>query len=349
MNDTPNMTNANVTGTNATSTNAAAASSPPAEKITQASKVLRAIHGQMCGAIVGQDAIISQVLIGLVAGGHVLIEGVPGLGKTLLVKALAKTFDGQFSRIQFTPDLMPSDITGHTLFDAKSGEFRTRQGPVFTNLLLADEVNRAPAKTQSALLEVMQETQVTIEGHHYPLSMPFMVLATQNPIEQEGTYPLPEAQLDRFLLKIRIDYPTVADEAAMVRANTSMSVADKLDVDKVMTVVKPETIIALQQVAAAMLVEDSVLEYAVRLTRATRDFPVRAAGAGPRGAMSRVRAARAYALMAGRGFVTPDDVKEVSLAVMRHRVRASPEMEIEGRNVDYVLSELFSQVEAPRV
>jgi len=329
MNDTPNMTNANVTGTNATSTNAAAASSPPAEKITQASKVLRAIHGQMCGAIVGQDAIISQVLIGLVAGGHVLIEGVPGLGKTLLVKALAKTFDGHFSRIQFTPDLMPSDITGHTLFDAKSGEFRTRQGPVFTNLLLADEVNRAPAKTQSALLE--------------------MVLATQNPIEQEGTYPLPEAQLDRFLLKIRIDYPTVADEAAMVRAITSMSVADKLDVDKVMTVVKPETIIALQQVAAAMLVEDSVLEYAVRLTRATRDFPLLAAGAGPRGAISLVRAARAYALMAGRGFVTPDDVKEVSLAVMRHRVRASPEMEIEGRNVDYVLSELFSQVEAPRV
>ncbi|MCA3034921.1 MAG: AAA family ATPase, partial [Rhodocyclaceae bacterium] len=257
------MTNANVTGTNATSTNAAAASSPPAEKITQASKVLRAIHGQMCGAIVGQDAIISQVLIGLVAGGHVLIEGVPGLGKTLLVKALAKTFDGHFSRIQFTPDLMPSDITGHTLFDAKSGEFRTRQGPVFTNLLLADEVNRAPAKTQSALLEVMQETQVTIEGQRYPLSMPFMVLATQNPIEQEGTYPLPEAQLDRFLLKIRINYPTVADESAMVRAITSMSVADKLDVDKVMTVVKPETIIALQQVAAAMLVEDSVLEYAV--------------------------------------------------------------------------------------
>ncbi|MBC7625331.1 MAG: AAA family ATPase [Aeromicrobium sp.] len=324
-------------------------SSTNVEKIAEASQVLQAMQQQMSAAVIGQDAIISQVLIGLVAGGHVLIEGVPGLGKTLLVKALAKTFDGNFSRIQFTPDLMPSDITGHTLFDAKSGEFRTRQGPVFTNLLLADEINRAPAKTQSALLEVMQETQVTIEGHQYPLSMPFMVLATQNPIEQEGTYPLPEAQLDRFLLKIRIDYPTVEDEAAMVRAVTAMSVADKLDVDKVMTLVKPDTIIRLQQVAAAIMVEDSVLDYAVRLTRATRDFPLLAAGAGPRGAISLIRAARAHAMAANRGFVTPDDIKDVSLAVMRHRVRASPEMEIEGRDVDYVLSELFSQVEAPRV
>ena len=340
MNDMPNMTS---------TPGAVPMSSTNVEKIAEASQVLQAMQQQMSAAVIGQDAIISQVLIGLVAGGHVLIEGVPGLGKTLLVKALAKTFDGNFSRIQFTPDLMPSDITGHTLFDAKSGEFRTRQGPVFTNLLLADEINRAPAKTQSALLEVMQETQVTIEGHQYPLSMPFMVLATQNPIEQEGTYPLPEAQLDRFLLKIRIDYPTVENEAAMVRAVTAMSVADKLDVDKVMTLVKPDTIIRLQQVAAAIMVEDSVLDYAVRLTRATRDFPLLAAGAGPRGAISLIRAARAHAMAANRGFVTPDDIKDVSLAVMRHRVRASPEMEIEGRDVDYVLSELFSQVEAPRV
>ena len=340
MNDMPNMTS---------TPSAVPMSSTNVEKIAEASQVLQAMQQQMSAAVIGQDAIISQVLIGLVAGGHVLIEGVPGLGKTLLVKALAKTFDGNFSRIQFTPDLMPSDITGHTLFDAKSGEFRTRQGPVFTNLLLADEINRAPAKTQSALLEVMQETQVTIEGHQYPLSMPFMVLATQNPIEQEGTYPLPEAQLDRFLLKIRIDYPTVEDEAAMVRAVTAMSVADKLDVDKVMTLVKPDAIIRLQQVAAGIMVEDCVLDYAVRLTRATRDFPLLAAGAGPRGAISLIRAARAHAMAANRGFVPPDDIKDVSLAVMRHRVRASPEMEIEGRDVDYVLSELFSQVEAPRV
>jgi MoxR-like ATPase len=318
------------------------------EKVAEAARVLRAIQDEMRVAVVGQDDIIAQVLLGLVAGGHVLIEGVPGLGKTLLVKALAKAFDGEFSRIQFTPDLMPSDITGHTLFDARSGEFRTRQGPVFTHLLLADEVNRAPAKTQSALLEVMQETQVTIEGTHYPLSAPFMVLATQNPIEQEGTYPLPEAQLDRFLLKIRIDYPTDEAEAAMVRAVTAMSVADKLDVAKVATIVKPETILALQRIAAAVVVDERVLEYAIKLTRATRDFPLLAAGAGPRGGISLVRAARAHALMNERGFVTPDDVKDVSLAVMRHRVRASPEMEIEGRDVDFVLGELFSQVEAPR-
>ncbi len=329
---------------------AAAASAPalPTEKVEEAARVLKAIQREMQGAIVGQDDVIAQVLLGLVAGGHVLIEGVPGLGKTLLVKALAKAFDGEFSRIQFTPDLMPSDITGHTLFDAKSGEFRTRRGPVFTHLLLADEVNRAPAKTQSALLEVMQETQVTIEGTHYPLSAPFMVLATQNPIEQEGTYPLPEAQLDRFLLKIRIDYPTVEAESAMVRAVTTMSVADKLDVAKVATIVKPETILALQRIAAAVVIDEQVLEYAIKLTRATRDFPLLAAGAGPRGGISLVRAARAHALINARGFVTPDDVKDVSLAVMRHRVRASPEMEIEGRDVDFVLGELFSQVEAPR-
>jgi MoxR-like ATPase len=321
----------------------------PAEKIAEACQVLARIKTEIGAAVVGQDSVIHETLIGLVAAGHILIEGVPGLGKTLLVKALAKTFDGEFSRIQFTPDLMPSDVTGHTLFDAKTGEFRTRRGPVFTNILLADEVNRAPAKTQAALLEVMQETQVTIEGHVYPLVAPFLVLATQNPIEQEGTYPLPEAQLDRFLLKIRIDYPTAAEEALMVRTVTKQSVADKLDVAKVATLIKPETVLALQRIAAAITVDEKVLDYAVRLTRATRDFPLLAAGAGPRGAISLVRAGRANALLHGRGFTTPDDIKEVSLAVMRHRVRASPEMEIEGRDIDHVLTELFSQVDAPRL
>jgi MoxR-like ATPase len=330
------------------STNHTDATALTAATIEESASVLEAIQQEMRQAVIGQDDIIAQVVLGLVAGGHVLIEGVPGLGKTLLVKALAKAFDGDFSRIQFTPDLMPSDITGHTLFDAKTGEFRTRKGPVFTHLLLADEVNRAPAKTQSALLEVMQETQVTIEGTHYVLNKPFMVLATQNPIEQEGTYPLPEAQLDRFLLKIRIDYPTVESEAAMVRAVTEMSVADKLDVAKVATLVKPEKILALQRAASSVVVEAQVLDYAINLTRATREFPLLAAGAGPRGGISLVRAGRAHALMNGRGFVTPDDIRDVSLAVMRHRVRASPEMEIEGRDVDFVLGELFSQVEAPR-
>ena len=319
------------------------------EKLQQATRVLSALRTEIGKAVVGQQAIVDQTLIALVAGGHVLIEGVPGLGKTLLVKALAKTFDGSFSRIQFTPDLMPSDVTGHTLFDPKSGEFTTRKGPVFAHLLLADEINRAPAKTQAALLEVMQEAQVTIEATAHLLPMPFMVLATQNPIEQEGTYPLPEAQLDRFLLKVRIEYPQLAEETALVKSVTASTVGDKLNVDAVATIVKPETIIALQRIAANLTVDDKVLDYAVRLTRATRDFVGFSSGAGPRGGIAIVRAARGHALMQGRGFVTPDDVKTVALPVLRHRISPSPEMEIEGRDIDELLAELFETVEAPRV
>ena len=337
--------------TTAASASASRASQPPAidhEKLQQAVRILSALRAEIGKALVGQGAIIDQTLVALLAGGHVLIEGVPGLGKTLLVKALAKTFDGSFSRIQFTPDLMPSDVTGHTLFDPKTGEFTTRRGPVFAHLLLADEINRAPAKTQAALLEVMQESQVTIEATAHFLPMPFMVLATQNPIEQEGTYPLPEAQLDRFLLKIRIDYPTLAEEAALVRSVTANNVGDKLNVESVSTMVKPETILALQRMAASLTVDDNVLDYAVRLARATRDFSGFASGAGPRGGIAIVRAARAQALLAGRGFVTPDDVKQVALPVLRHRITPSPEMEIEGRDIDELLRDLFEQVEAPR-
>ena len=319
------------------------------EKLQQATQVLSALRTEIGRAVVGQQAIVDQTLIALIAGGHVLIEGVPGLGKTLLVKALAKTFDGSFSRIQFTPDLMPSDVTGHTLFDPKSGEFTTRKGPVFAHLLLADEINRAPAKTQAALLEVMQEAQVTIESVAHFLPMPFMVLATQNPIEQEGTYPLPEAQLDRFLLKVRIVYPELDEETAMVKSVTASTVGDKLNVDAVATIVKPETIVALQRIAANLTVDDNVLDYAVRLTRATRDFAGFSSGAGPRGGIAIVRAARGHALMQGRGFVTPDDVKTVALPVLRHRIMPSPEMEIEGRDIDELLTDLFEMVEAPRV
>ena len=319
------------------------------EKLQQATRVLTALRSEIGKAVVGQQAVVDQTLIALIAGGHVLIEGVPGLGKTLLVKALAKTFDGSFSRIQFTPDLMPSDVTGHTLFDPKSGEFTTRKGPVFAHLLLADEINRAPAKTQAALLEVMQEAQVTIESVAHFLPMPFMVLATQNPIEQEGTYPLPEAQLDRFLLKVRIEYPELDEETALVKSVTASTVGDKLNVDAVATIVKPETIVALQRIAANLTVDDKVLDYAVRLARATRDFAGFSSGAGPRGGIAIVRAARGHALMQGRGFITPDDVKTVALPVLRHRIMPSPEMEIEGRDIDELLAELFETVEAPRV
>lgn len=314
----------------------------------QALRAASAIRTEVAKALIGQQEVIDQVLIALLSGGHVLVEGVPGLGKTLLVRALAKTFDGRFGRIQFTPDLMPADVTGHTLYDQATREFTTRKGPVFANLVLADEINRAPAKTQAALLEVMQEGQVTIEGTAHPLQPPFMVLATQNPIEQEGTYALPEAQLDRFLLKIRIDFPSQQDEHAMVRQVTANQIGDKLNVEAVATIVKPQVVLALQRFVASLTVDERVSDYAVRITRATRTWPGVTAGASPRGGIALVRAARAHALIGGRDFVTPDDVKAVALPALRHRMTLAPELEIEGQSTDVVLKALLNKVEAPR-
>ena len=321
---------------------------PASEFGRQALATVGAIRAEVAKALIGQHAIIDEVLIALLAGGHVLIEGVPGLGKTLLVRALAKTFEGRFARIQFTPDLMPADVTGHTLYDQATRQFTTRKGPVFTNLLLADEINRAPAKTQAALLEVMQEGQVTIEGTAHPLDPPFMVLATQNPIEQEGTYALPEAQLDRFLLKIRIDYPALEDEHALVQQVTTNQVGDRLNVDNVGALLEPSAVLALQRYLAGLTVDPRVSDYAVRIARATRTWPGIAAGASPRGGISLVRAARAQAVISGRDFVTPDDVKAVALPALRHRVTLAPEVEIEGQGADAVLEALLQRVEAPR-
>ncbi len=314
----------------------------------EASRAVTALREQVARAMVGQDEVIEQTLAALLAGGHVLIEGVPGLGKTLLVRALARTFEGSFARIQFTPDLMPADVTGHTLYDPSSGQFRTRRGPVFTNLLLADEINRAPAKTQAALLEVMQEGQVTIDGVPQLLEPPFMVLATQNPIEQEGTYALPEAQLDRFLLKVRIDYPSVAEETNMVKQVTASQVGDRLNVDAVQPLVRPAAVVAMQATCAAVRLDEQVLDYAVRIARATRSWAGVAAGAGPRGGIALARVARASALMAGRDFVTPEDVKRMALPALRHRITPAPELEIEGHSSDAILKSLLAKVEAPR-
>lgn len=319
-----------------------------AERLQQAIEIVRRMREEIRRAVVGQSYVVDQVLACCLAGGHVLIEGVPGLGKTLLVKALAKTFAGDFSRIQFTPDLMPADVMGHAMYDMKNQTFSVRKGPVFTHLLLADEINRAPAKTQSSLLEVMQERQVTIEGESHTLASPFMVLATQNPLENEGTYPLPEAQLDRFLIKVRIDYPSEAEETELLQLVTRNRIGDGLDVGKVNTLVKPETIVALQQLVGQIYVDEAVTAYAVRLVRATRDWPGMAIGAGPRGCIALVRIARALALLAERDYVTPDDIKAASLPVLRHRVALSPESELDGLSSDDILASLIEQTPAPR-
>ncbi len=320
----------------------------PQEHIAQASAIANRMRAEIGKALIGQEQVVEQVLIALFAAGHVLIEGVPGLGKTLLVRALAKTFEGNFARIQFTPDLMPSDVTGHAMYDLKSEQFRIRKGPVFTHLLLADEINRAPAKTQAALLEVMQEYQVTIEGQPLALAPPFMTLATQNPLEQEGTYPLPEAQLDRFLLKILIGYPSEQEEKSLVASVTGGQVGDTLNVDAVNAVVKAPSIVKVQQIVSGMRVDERVNDYAVRITRKTREWPGISIGAGPRGGIALIRAARAKALFDGRDFVTPDDVKAVAIPALRHRIGLAPELEIEGHKPDDILAALLEKVEAPR-
>ncbi len=322
--------------------------SPTPEQLQQACEIVNRMRREMANALVGQAQVIDAVLACCLASGHILLEGVPGLGKTLLVNALAKTFSGNFSRIQFTPDLMPADVMGHAVFDLKNQHFSIRKGPVFTHLLLADEINRAPAKTQSVLLEVMQERQVTIEGESHQLDSPFMVLATQNPLENEGTYPLPEAQLDRFLVKVYIDYPSEAEELAMLQLTTGGRVGDGLDVSRVTTLIKPETMVTLQRITAQIRVDDAVAQYAVQLVRATRNWPGLAIGAGPRGSIALIRMARAMALLAGRDHVQPSDIKQVSLPVLRHRVALSPDAELDGMQSDQLLSHLIEQTPAPR-
>jgi len=316
--------------------------------VARAAELARSIRAEIRKVLVGQDAVVDQVLVALFAAGHVLIEGVPGLGKTLLVRALARATSCASARIQFTPDLMPADVIGHVLYDAQSGQMRMRRGPVFTNLLLADEINRAPAKTQAALLEVMQERQVTLEGESLAVPAPFMTLATQNPIELEGTYPLPEAQIDRFLLKVQIDYPSAEEEVELVRRVAAGKVGDALDLSPIAPVADAVGVLAIQAATASVFVDERVGEYAVRLARATRTWPGVAMGAGPRGGLALVRAARALALLSGRAFVTPDDVKAIGPAALRHRIHLAPEVELEGQRGDQLVDAILAQVEAPR-
>ncbi|MGS1011995.1 AAA family ATPase [Rhodanobacter sp. UC4450_H17] len=309
---------------------------------------VRALREQVGRAFIGQAEVFDQVLLALLATGHVLIEGVPGLGKTLLVRALAASVGCTFGRVQFTPDLMPADVTGHAIYDPKTERFQIRRGPVFANLLLADEINRAPAKTQAALLESMQEGQVTIEGRRFALPAPFMVVATQNPIEQEGTYPLPEAQLDRFLIKVVIGYPGLEDERRMVSRVIDGKVAADLDVSQVQPVLSQAQLLAVQRAVASIRMDAAVTDYAVRIARTTREWPGVIGGAGPRGGLALARLARAQAAVDGRDFVTPDDVRAVALPALRHRLLLAPEALLERQRPDDVLKTLLHKVPAPR-
>lgn len=316
--------------------------------LADATRLAQDIEHRLNQVLIGQRQVVREVLIALVSGGHVLIEGVPGLGKTLLVRSLGKVLELDFNRIQFTPDLMPTDVTGHAMYDQKSEQFRIRRGPAFTQLLLADEINRAPAKTQAALLEVMQERQITIEGKAFTLNEPYMVLATQNPLDQEGTYPLPEAELDRFLFKVLIDYPDHADETRLVNMVLDGTIRASLDVESLTPVTDAAGLKAMKTLSDSVLIDDEVLDYALRIVRATRDFSGLSHGASPRASIALARASRVQALFEGRDFVTPDDVQQVARPVLRHRIQLSADAEIEGQTPETALGRLLEQVEAPK-
>ncbi|MDR0670426.1 MAG: MoxR family ATPase [Treponema sp.] len=317
-------------------------------KYEDAAGILERIREEIGRAFIGQRDLVDYALITLLAGGHLLVEGAPGLGKTLLVRSLAQAIGGDSRRVQFVPDLMPSDITGNVMLDTRTGQFSTRKGPVFTNLFIADEINRAPAKTQAALFEAMQEFQVTLDGTSHPLPEPFMVLATQNPLEHEGTYPLPDAQKDRFLLKVIASYPEPEEEQEMVRRILDKSSGAVLCLDQVKTVLDPQGFAALRDQASSLWVDSAILDYAVRLCAATRSNPGIQAGAGPRGSLALVRCARAKALLEGRGFVIPDDISALAAPALAHRITLSAESELEGLGERAVIETILTRIPAPR-
>lgn len=310
---------------------------------------IESILAEAAKLYVGQENLVRQVLVALFAGGHVLIESVPGLGKTLLVRILGEALGCSFGRIQFTADLMPSDITGQPVFDARTQDFRFRPGPVFTHILLADEINRAPAKTHAALLEIMQEGHVTVDGTTHRIEPPFLVLATQNPIESEGTYHLPEAQLDRFLFKIVVDYPRPAEEDAILRLHCRPELLERQLETTIRPLLDPARVIAIQELCRRVRVDDAIIGYASAIVRKTRQWPAFSLGASPRGGIALVAGARVLAAFAGRSYVVPDDVTELVIAALRHRVMLSPEAEVAGDTVDGALEALMRTIEVPRL
>jgi len=309
-------------------------------------KSIAAVKQEISSVIVGQSKMIDQLLVAILSNGHVLLEGVPGVAKTITAKLLSKTLSLHFSRIQFTPDLMPSDILGTSVFDLSKSEFNFKKGPVFSNFVLIDEINRAPAKTQAALFEVMEERQITVEGSTYTMEAPFLVIATQNPIEQEGTYRLPEAQLDRFLFKINIDYPNLTEGIAILQRENALQNKEKLD--NINKVLSQTEIIKYQALVKQIVIEPQLLEYIAKIVTNTRDNAFLYLGASPRASIAILNAAKGYAALRGRDFVTPEDIKESAIPVLQHRVMVAPEREMEGLTSEEIIKQIIDTVEIPR-
>lgn len=309
-------------------------------------KSLADVKSEISKVIVGQESMIEHLLAALLANGHVIIEGVPGVAKTITAKLLAKTIDVDFNRIQFTPDLMPSDILGTSIFNMKTSEFEFKKGPIFSNFILIDEINRSPAKTQAALFEVMEERQITMDGNRYVMEEPFLVVATQNPIEHEGTYRLPEAQLDRFLFKIEVKYPELEQEIAIIQNQHLSKVDDKTSV--VNKVINAAELKKYQNLVKDVIVEPQLIEYIAKIIVNTRENQFLYLGASPRASLALLTASKAMAAIRGRDFVTPEDIKDVSYAVLRHRVVVSPEREMEGLTADEIIRQILEGIEIPR-
>jgi len=318
----------------------------PRTDLSTLNEAVAQIRSALGNIIVGQKQVIDFLIVGLLADGHILIEGVPGVAKTLSAKLLAKSIDAQFSRVQFTPDLMPSDVLGTPIFNTKTGDFEFRKGPIFGNIILVDEINRAPAKTQSALFEVMEERQVTIDGTTYLMDEPFMVLATQNPIEQEGTYRLPEAQLDRFLFKIEIKYPSLEEETAILMAQHAL--VNKTLLAEVKPVLSVAQIQAARGIIRNLFVEPKLLEFIAKIVNETRNNPSLHLGASPRASLAIVHSAKALAAIQNRDFVTPDDIITVAIPVLAHRILLSPEKEMEGITTTDIVNQIIKRLEIPR-
>lgn len=314
--------------------------------LTGLNKATFDIRNEIGKVIVGQHQMVDLLLIGLLCDGHILIEGVPGVAKTLTAKLVAKVIDVDFSRLQFTPDLMPSDVVGTSVFNPKEGDFYFKTGPVFSNIVLIDEINRAPAKTQAALFEVMEERQVTIDGTSHPMRLPFIVLATQNPIEQEGTYRLPEAQLDRFLFKIDVKYPTLQEEIGILTSQQSKSSAQLLD--GIRKILSPADILHYKNLIQSVIIEPKLIEFIARIVNETRNNPSLYLGASPRASLCILRSAKANAAIKGRDFVTPEDIVEMAPHVLRHRIILTPEKEMEGITADELIENILKAVEVPR-